>query len=225
MFKGVSQCMPSVGVLYFGLFNPFEYSPLPLYLPSPVFQKFSVHILITSTFTSYGTWYYWSSIILFSFPSFLQFHRVVPLLQTCSTFEFVYTHAYFCVYIYLWIYLSSSYEGKHASFGPTRDLHALFMCFFRSLIMPNTVARICWLVSAVSLNEEVGHVSCSLHVCYFPMENLGISMPVVFSRRPWKLDYLVSLDLLPGTVPYQSVFPLPPNLSHFQSGCTILCSY
>jgi hypothetical protein len=23
-FKGVTQCMPSVGVLYFGLFNPFE---------------------------------------------------------------------------------------------------------------------------------------------------------------------------------------------------------
>jgi hypothetical protein len=28
-FKGVSQCMYTVGVLYFGLLNPFEYSLLP----------------------------------------------------------------------------------------------------------------------------------------------------------------------------------------------------
>jgi hypothetical protein len=42
---------------------------------------------------------------LFSFPSFPKFHRVVPLLQTCSTSEFVYDHAWFCVYVYLWNYL------------------------------------------------------------------------------------------------------------------------
>jgi hypothetical protein len=53
MFKGVSQCMPIVGVLYFDLFNPFHYSPLPLYLPTPIFQQISMHILISSTFTSY----------------------------------------------------------------------------------------------------------------------------------------------------------------------------
>jgi hypothetical protein len=45
--------MPSVGVLYFGLFNPFQYSPLPLYLPCPVFEQFSIHVLIFSAFTSY----------------------------------------------------------------------------------------------------------------------------------------------------------------------------
>jgi hypothetical protein len=33
MFKGASQCMPTVDVLYFDLFNPFCYSPLLLYLP------------------------------------------------------------------------------------------------------------------------------------------------------------------------------------------------
>jgi hypothetical protein len=43
--------MPTVGVLYFGLFNPFHYSPLPLYLPPPIFQQLSIHILLSSTFT------------------------------------------------------------------------------------------------------------------------------------------------------------------------------
>jgi hypothetical protein len=43
-FKGVSQCMPSVGVLYFGLFNSFHYSPLPLYPPPPrVSTVFNTH--------------------------------------------------------------------------------------------------------------------------------------------------------------------------------------
>jgi hypothetical protein len=41
-------------------------------------------------------WYHWCSIIPFSFPSFPVFHRVVLLLQTCSTYEFVYDNGYFC---------------------------------------------------------------------------------------------------------------------------------
>jgi hypothetical protein len=48
--------------------------------------------------------YYWCSIILFSFPSFPELHRVVvQLLQTCSTTDFVYD----CfVYMHIsWIYL------------------------------------------------------------------------------------------------------------------------
>jgi hypothetical protein len=36
MFKRVSQCVPIVSVLYFGSFNPFNYSPLSFYLP-PLF--------------------------------------------------------------------------------------------------------------------------------------------------------------------------------------------
>jgi hypothetical protein len=42
------------------------------------------------------------SLFLSSFP---KFHRVVPLLQTCSTSEFVYDHVCFCIYVYLWICL------------------------------------------------------------------------------------------------------------------------
>jgi hypothetical protein len=33
--------------------------------------------------------YFDIAIILFSFPSSLKFHKVVPLLQTCSTYKFV----------------------------------------------------------------------------------------------------------------------------------------
>jgi hypothetical protein len=43
-FRQVSQCMPTVAVLYF--FNPLEYSPLPLYLlPLPVFNIFQYTFL------------------------------------------------------------------------------------------------------------------------------------------------------------------------------------
>jgi hypothetical protein len=110
MFKGMSQYMSTVGILYFGPFNSFNYSVTPL-PPPPIIQHFSIHILISSTFTSYIVRYYGCSIILFSFPSFPKFPRIVPLLQTCSTFQFVYDYACFYVYVYLWIYLPQMREN------------------------------------------------------------------------------------------------------------------
>jgi hypothetical protein len=115
VFKGVSQCTPAVGVLYFGPFNPFHCSPLPLYLPPSIFQQLSVHILVSSTFTDVMFYDITDVLSFFSFPSFPQFHRVVPLLQTCSTSEFVYNHVCFYVYICL-LDLSSMYERKHVAF-------------------------------------------------------------------------------------------------------------
>jgi hypothetical protein len=50
----------------------------------------------------------------FSFPSFSEFHRAVPLLQSCSTSEFVYDHA--CFYICLSLDPSSTYERNHVAF-------------------------------------------------------------------------------------------------------------
>jgi hypothetical protein len=85
MFKGVSQYIPSVSMFYFGLFNPFEHSPLPLYIP-PFFNNFqytslypqTLHLMVCDI----------TDALSFSFPFF--FPRVVlPLLQTCSTVEFV----------------------------------------------------------------------------------------------------------------------------------------
>jgi hypothetical protein len=110
-FKRVSQCMPTVGVPCFGLCNPFEYSALPFYLSPSIFQQFLIPILISSTCTSYVMWYYWCASIFYSFPSFPEFHRVVSLSQTCSMSEFVYDHAGFCVYVYLWIYFPRMREN------------------------------------------------------------------------------------------------------------------
>jgi hypothetical protein len=49
----------------------------------------------------------------FSFPFMFppEFQRLVPLLQTHCTSEFVYEHACFCVYVYLWIYLPHMREN------------------------------------------------------------------------------------------------------------------
>jgi hypothetical protein len=68
IFKGVSQCLPAVGILYFGSVNPFHYSPLPLYLPLPIFQQLSIHSLIFSTFTVVML-YNITDTASFSFPS------------------------------------------------------------------------------------------------------------------------------------------------------------
>jgi hypothetical protein len=79
MFKGVSLCIPTVSILYFGLFSRFHCSPLTLYLSTPIFQQLSIYIHVSSTFTSYILWFYWCSIIFFSFSSFLEFHRVLSI--------------------------------------------------------------------------------------------------------------------------------------------------
>jgi hypothetical protein len=46
---------------------------------------------------------------------FPEFHRAVPLLQTCSTYGFVYDYACFCVLVYI-LDLSSTCERKHVAF-------------------------------------------------------------------------------------------------------------
>jgi hypothetical protein len=85
----------------------------PLFPTLHFSTAFSTH---PYTFISYVMQYYWCSIILFSFLSCPDFLRVVPLLQTCSTLlqtcsEFVYDHACFWVYVYLWIYLPHMREN------------------------------------------------------------------------------------------------------------------
>jgi hypothetical protein len=131
MFKVMSQCLPIVSVLHFGPFDPFYFSPLTLYLPTPILQQLSIHILISSTFTSYVMWYYWCSVILFSFPSSPELHTVVPLLQTCSSSEFVHDYACFCVYVYLWIYL------------PCMREHMQLLCFWSWLTSLNMMSSNC----------------------------------------------------------------------------------
>jgi hypothetical protein len=51
MFKGFSQRIPTLSILYFGLFSLSISLPYPFTSYSPVFQKLSVYILVSSTFT------------------------------------------------------------------------------------------------------------------------------------------------------------------------------
>jgi hypothetical protein len=111
-----------VGIPYFGPFLCL--TPLP---PTH-FQQLSILILTSSTFTSCFK-VLLCSVVLFSFPSFPEFHRVVPLLQSCSTFEFVYDHAGFCVYVYL-LDLSSMNERKHTAFVFLSLAHFLYVYIF-----------------------------------------------------------------------------------------------
>jgi hypothetical protein len=83
--------------------------PLLSLTPLPPIRHFSTafntYPYILCLYRCYILWYCWCFIILFSFPSLPKFHRIVPLSQICSTYEFVYDHVCF-VYIFIfWIYL------------------------------------------------------------------------------------------------------------------------
>jgi hypothetical protein len=98
VFKGASQCVPAVGLLYFGLFNPSHCSSLvSLTTHLPLFNSFQYVLCL---YGCYVLWCYWSAIIHLSFPSFPMLHRVFPVLQTHSTYKVVYDRVCF-VYIFI----------------------------------------------------------------------------------------------------------------------------
>jgi hypothetical protein len=103
MFRGVSQCIPAVGITLVhstpSITLPYPSNSLPQFFNS--FQYTSFHSLPSQMLCFTILLMLYHSLILFSFPSFLVFHRVVPLLQTCSTYEFVHDHVYFYVYVCL----------------------------------------------------------------------------------------------------------------------------
>jgi hypothetical protein len=100
-------------LFYYGLFNPFEYLPLPLYLPPPSLSTaFNTHPYILYL---HILWYALLLMLYHSlFLSLFKFHRVVPLFQICSTSEFYMIMLVLCVCLSL--DLSSTYERKHVSF-------------------------------------------------------------------------------------------------------------
>jgi hypothetical protein len=103
MFKGVSWCIPSLSILYFGQFNPFHCSSLSLPFHPPFFSSFQYMSLyhVPSQMLCIMI-YCWHFIISFTFPSFPEFHSVVPLLQTCSLYTFVYG-TWSCLVFYMFI--------------------------------------------------------------------------------------------------------------------------
>jgi hypothetical protein len=115
LFKGISQWISAVIILYFCPFNPFHYSPLSLSSHYTFLDSFQYISLCLLMMLCYVFWYCWGAIILSSLPSFLELHKVVPLLETCSTYEFLYNHVCVCVYVYL-LDLSSMCESKYVAF-------------------------------------------------------------------------------------------------------------
>jgi hypothetical protein len=91
MGKGVLQCVPYVVIIYFGSFNLFHCSPLPLYSQSPIIQQLSMYNLTSSTFTDV-MFYYITDALSSTFPFLLS---PSSLLQTCSTYAFAYNHGGF----------------------------------------------------------------------------------------------------------------------------------
>jgi hypothetical protein len=72
--------------------------------PSPHFStSFNTHPSILSTFTSCAMWYYWCSIILFSFPSFPEFHNC-----TIANMFYVWVYIWSCLFLCICLSLDLS---------------------------------------------------------------------------------------------------------------------
>jgi hypothetical protein len=85
MFKGISQCVPTVSVLYFGPLNPFLFSPFPLCFP-PLFFNHNLYLLIFSLIS-------WLSSLIHSvvLVYFLRIHwslKKIPILSSSYSISF-----------------------------------------------------------------------------------------------------------------------------------------
>jgi hypothetical protein len=93
--------------IYFTLVHPTPSIALayPFTSHPHLSTAFNAYSYILYLHRCYVLQYYWSSLLMFSFPSFLQFRSLVPQLQTCSMYEFIYDHACFVYMFIFWIYL------------------------------------------------------------------------------------------------------------------------
>jgi hypothetical protein len=137
--------------------------------------------------------YYWCSIIFFSFPSFPKFHREVPLLRTCSRPGFVYDHACFCIYVYVWICLPCMRETCGFCVSDSGLLHltwcppianiylqitchySLWHCVYICIYIYILCIYICH--SFLVHSSIVGHLGCfqSLVIVNGAAMNIGVS--------------------------------------------------
>jgi hypothetical protein len=87
-----------------------------LLAPNPIFQQLSIHIFISlpSEILCFTVSLMLShSLFLSLFPWLTQKSSTI---QTCSAYEFVYNHVWFCVYVYL-LDLSLTYVRKYVTFA------------------------------------------------------------------------------------------------------------
>jgi hypothetical protein len=122
---------------------------LTLLLLTPIFQQLPIHILLSSTFTCY----YWCSNVLFSFPSFPRFHRVVPLLQ-----NILHLSLYMLVFMYMFIFISTFHLLEKMC----------FLCFWA------------WLTSLTRCHVAPIYLQATCHYSLWP-SNTPLCMYTTFS--------------------------------------------
>jgi hypothetical protein len=135
MFKWVFLSIPSVNTFYSGQFKPSCYSPFFPSFPLLSVQQLSISLCPSSTCRDIM---HFNIINSHSFFPFLppEFHVVVPLLQTCSTYKDVYDSVCFFVYAYL-LDRSSIYERKHQPFSFWTRLTSLYIMSSNSIHLPS----------------------------------------------------------------------------------------
>jgi hypothetical protein len=109
MFKGISQCIGAMKMLYFGQLKSLYY--LPLSLPSATYYPavFSTFCYVPYLCRCEVFWYCWLLVSFLTPSPWVPY--VFPLLPTFSTCTCVFDHFWFCVYIYFWIYLPNMREN------------------------------------------------------------------------------------------------------------------
>jgi hypothetical protein len=93
-----------------------------------------------------------------------EFHRAVPLVQTCSTSEVVYDHVCFCVYVYL-LDLFSTYERKSCGlcFSEPGLLHLTWCPPIASIYLQTTGCHL-----SLWLNETLLYICIYVYIHMFP---------------------------------------------------------
>jgi hypothetical protein len=155
-----------------------------------------------------------------SFPSFSKLHRVVLVLQTCSTYMFVYSVC-FCVCVHL-LDLSSIYERKHVAFVLSEHgLHHLTWCHSIASIYLHTT----WCHSFLLLNKHTlsyctvlfwtvlcWSLSCKCLYCILTYISLDICPRVVSLDHMailflafWRISLLLSIMVVKICIPTNNV--------------------
>jgi hypothetical protein len=145
MFKGVSQCFPTVSLLYFGPFNPSHCSPLDFYLLLPIFQYLSRHILISSTFRD----------VMFYITDALSFSFYFPPSLSSIEYFYYYKHVlhmnlymimFVLVYVFIfWIYLPCMRENMWPCLSESGLLLLTWCPPVVSIYFPTTCHYSLWL--------------------------------------------------------------------------------